>query len=380
PHHKGLIFLATSAVADRFGNEYYKLLAKEHANDNLVASPIALEIALSMVYMGAKDKTDKELIAALNVSENKESVSGKYHAFFQFLNTRETSVVLDIANSIYVNNKLHIAAEFTKLAKEFFNSEAVGIALDKAAAAATIVNNWVKTKTRGRIPTTVTAKDLDASLQILLINAFAFKGSWLFRFPKFKTRNENFQPSTGKAAPVKMMDLFGFFKAQEVPELDAQVLQLPYAKSGLSMLIFLPNKNNGLSQLEDKIGDYIPKDLTRRQVHIKLPKFKIEFTKDLAGILKKLNIADAFSATANLEDLVTEKGTALSKVIQKGCIEISEDGSTIASTIGRIRETFVWNKKLNLPEAMVFKANRPFAYVVRDDKTIYFQGHYVKPQ
>lgn len=28
---------------------------------------------------------------------------------------------------------------------------------------------------------------------------------------------------------------------------------------------------------------------------------------------------------------------------------------------------------------MVFNADHPFAYVIRDRETIYFQGHFVKP-
>ncbi|KAH8237569.1 hypothetical protein KR038_010057, partial [Drosophila bunnanda] len=396
---KGLIFLATSVVG-QFTKNYYKLLAKEHANKNLLTSPLALEIALNMVYVGAKDNTANELKKVLDAADDTTFVTGKYNAFFQVLETRETTVALDIANGIYVNDKNPVAPEFSKTMQESFRSQAVGISLGNADKAASIVNDWVKKQTHGRITDTVASKDVDPSLQILLVNAFAFKGAWVFKFSTLKTRVENFHSASGKVTPIKMMSQMGFYKAADLPDLDAKVLQLRYHKSSLSMFIFLPNKPNGLSELEEKISEASYQNLDSRQVQIKLPKFKIQFTTELVSVLKKvtpidnsnilrnflqaflflclqLGIANAFDASANFENLVQAKGTPISKVIQKGVIEISEDGSGVASILG-IRESFIKNQRI--PAAMVFKATHPFAYVVRDEKTIYFQGHYVNPE
>ncbi|KAH8333695.1 hypothetical protein KR059_002552, partial [Drosophila kikkawai] len=369
------IVLATS-VAGHFDNEYYQLLAKENADKNLITSPLALKIVLAMAYEGAKDNTALELKNVLDLAE-REDVAGQYKAFFKVLAKREANLAIDIANSIYVNEKFHVIPEFSKLATESFKSQAVGISLGNAEKSAEIVNKWVKEKTRDKIPNVITAKDIGAKLQILLVNAFSFKGNWLFKFHAMKTKNENFTPASGKAAPVKIMSQYGFFKAADWPEMDAKVLQLPYHKSSLSMFIFLPNKPNGLVALEVKIGDFNYTNLTSRRVHIKLPKFKIDFTSELSRILKKLGIVDAFGANANLQDLVQEKSAAISKVIQKGLIEVNEEGSGFLSMIG-IRDSFISNKPLLSP--LDFQAVHPFAYVIRDEKSIYFQGHFVKPE
>ncbi|KAH8385395.1 hypothetical protein KR200_007313, partial [Drosophila serrata] len=305
----------------------YQLLLKEHANENIATSPLALEVALNMIYMGSKDKTAAELKEVLKVTENTKIVSGKYDAFFQVLKTRETTSALDIANSIYVSDKIHIVPEYSKAIEESFRAQAVPISVASPDKAASVVNAWVKKKTHDRIPNAVTAKDIDPSLKILLLNAFAFKGEWVFKFPSFKTRVEKFHSSSGKAQSIKMMSQYGFYKAGELPALDAKVLQLRYHKSSLSMFVFLPNKADGLTKLEEKIGEASYQNLTSRQVHIKLPKFKIEFKSELNGILKKLGIVEVFGAAANLEDLVQEKSTEISKVIQKGVVEISEQGS-----------------------------------------------------
>ncbi|KAH8282101.1 hypothetical protein KR054_005408, partial [Drosophila jambulina] len=371
----GMILLATSE-AGKFGKNFYSLLAKEYAKDNIVSSPLGLEIALNMLYVGAGGKTGQELKKVLDAQELKVDASGKYSAFFEILKTKETVGLLDFANSIYVSDKIRVLPEFSKTVGESFNSQAVGVNLAKPDSAASIVNKWVKSKTHDRIPNAVTIKDMDASLKILLVNAFAFKGEWLFKFPSIRTRKETFHPAPGKGRPVKMMSKYGFYKAEELPKLDAKVLQLRYHKSTLSLYVFLPNKVDGLSKLEERLAEYDYAPLTSRQVHIKLPKFKIEFKAEISGILKQLGLVDTFGA-ANFTELVKESGIGVSKVIQNGVIEIMEKGSMSDSVPG-IRESFVGNK--GLPQAMVFKASHPFAYVVRDEKNIYFQGHFVNPQ
>ena len=53
-----------------------------------------------------------------------------------------------------------------------------------------------------------------------------------------------------------------------------------FERSDISMLIILPNKKDGISALESKIGQVnfqdLVKSLQEEEVEVKLPKFKIE--------------------------------------------------------------------------------------------------------
>lgn len=62
----------------------------------------------------------------------------------------------------------------------------------------------------------------------------------------------------------------------------------------MSMVIILPNKVDGLPAVENKIANggnlnEIFGQMSRQEVNLALPKFKIETTLDLKGILTKVN-------------------------------------------------------------------------------------------
>lgn len=59
------------------------------------------------------------------------------------------------------------------------------------------------------------------------------------------------------------------------------------------MMIILPNKKNGLSDLESKIDQVnfqdLAKSLQEEEVVVKIPKFKIESSIQMKDILQKVN-------------------------------------------------------------------------------------------
>lgn len=63
-------------------------------------------------------------------------------------------------------------------------------------------------------------------------------------------------------------------------ELDATILNMAFENSDMSMLIILPNKKDGISVLESKIGQVnfqdLAKSLQEEEVVVNIPKFKIE--------------------------------------------------------------------------------------------------------
>lgn len=60
--------------------------------------------------------------------------------------------------------------------------------------------------------------------------------------------------------------------------LDAKILELPYKNSNLSMFVYLPNSNNGLSRLESKLRGVdltnVLQSMTPHRVTVSFPKFK----------------------------------------------------------------------------------------------------------
>ncbi|XP_052851040.1 serine protease inhibitor 42Dd [Drosophila gunungcola] len=331
-----------------------------------------------MAYMAAGGKTAQELRKTLKLPEDKNELASKYREFFANLEGREKAVILDLANRIYVNGKYRLVPEFNQVLQNSFKADAKAISVDDPVKAASIVNNWVSNKTRGKIGEMVSPTDMNSDLSAILVNAIYFKGQWKHEFNADQTHTADFQVSVEKSVPVQMMTLSGSFGAAYLHDLDAKVIELPYRNSSLSMRIFLPNKIDGLSELEEKIAG-LSVLLRKSTVNVKVPKFKIKFNTQLKAILQKLGIRDAFKPSANFEGLVMGSGIKMDKVVQKAYLKVDEKGSKATAATGSLIRR---KKSVGLPNPlpMEFVADHPFAYIIRDRSTIYFQGHIVKPQ
>ncbi|KAH8352075.1 hypothetical protein KR084_001786, partial [Drosophila pseudotakahashii] len=373
--HTGLILLATS-VTGRFTDDLYQRLAKDNANKNLISSPLSAEIVMSMVYMGAEGKTAQEMKDVLKLSADKKEVARKYKDFLTNLEGREKVAILDLANRIYVNNKHTLVQEFNQVVRESFKAEAEAISLKDTTQAASIINKWVKDQTRNRIKSIVKKEDLNDDFIMVLLNAIYFKGQWQYKFEPDRTKRADFRITDRQRVPVQMMSQYGNFKAGYIPNIDAKVIELPYRNSSLSMVIFLPEKVDGLPELERKIAGF-SESLPKVAVNLHLPKFKIEFTEELNKILETMGMADAFSDKADFRGLVKSTAAEISKVIQKAFIEVNEEGAEAAVVTG-----LMFGSRCATcapPPPLEFNADHPFAYVIRDENTVYFQGHFVNP-
>ncbi|XP_016942793.3 serine protease inhibitor 42Dd-like [Drosophila suzukii] len=371
-----LMLLATSATA-RFTDDLYQVLAKNNANKNLISSPLSVDIALSMVYMAAGGKTAQEMRSVLKLPADKKDVARKYKEFLTNLEGREKVAILDLANRIYVNDNFTIVPEFNQVVKNSFKAEAEALNVKDSKKAASIVNKWVNDQTRSRIKTIVSDQDIDSDLRMILLNAIYFKGQWQLAFNRKRTKEADFRTADKKTVPVQMMRVFGSFRAGYVKELDAKVIELPYRNSNLYMVIFLPEKVDGLQEMERKIAGFSPR-LSVQEVVLKLPKFKVEFSAELEDILLTMGIQEALSDDADFGGLVKSSKAKISKVIQKAFIEVNEEGAEAAAVTG-IKMVVPLSVKLNEPPPLEINADHPFAYVIRDKDTIYFQGHFVRP-
>ncbi|XP_070134049.1 serine protease inhibitor 42Dd-like [Drosophila bipectinata] len=367
------LFLATS-VSARFTDDVYQILAKEDADKNIISSPLSLEIVMAMVYMGAKGNTAKEMQTVLKLPEDRKEVAKKYRDFFTNLHNRERVAILELANRIYVNDNKKLLPEFNKIVADSFKAEAVPISVLNPKSAAATINSWVSENTRKKITEIINPGDIDMYLIAVLINAIYFKGEWKYAFNKTYTKKKIFRTSN-QELQVDMMSLKGKFKANAFADLDAKVLELPYRNSSLSMQIFLPNSISGLSKLESQIGGF-DRALREQDVYVEIPKFKIEFEKQLVKVLQKLGIKSVFEETADLSGMVSE-GARVSKVLQKAFLEVNEEGAEAsAATAGIVKGLSLC---VGCETTMRFTADHPFAFLIRDEKTIYFQGHFVKP-
>ncbi|XP_017061195.2 serine protease inhibitor 42Dd-like [Drosophila ficusphila] len=368
----GLFFLVLGA-SGHFTDDFYLQLARNHSHENVISSPLSVEIAIAMTYLAAGGKTAWEIENTLKLPSDRKAVAEKYNELIENIEGREKVATLYLANRIYVVDNYRINPGYNEMVRESFKAEAKSLNVNDPSQAAAIVNKWVNETTRRKIDKLVTEDDVSSSL-VMLLNAIYFKGQWQYKFDPGKTQKEDFRVSDQKRVPVEMMNLKAVLRYGFEESLDVQVVELPFQNSSLNMVIYLPKKVDGLKALEEQISG-LTVSLRERKVVLKLPKFKIEFTKELSDILRNMGIREAFELIADFKDLVDQEGIYISKVKQKAFIEVNEEGAEAAAAT--VAVGVMKSFKLGF---VLFEADHPFAFVIRDEKTVYFQGHFVNPE
>ncbi|XP_073725176.1 leukocyte elastase inhibitor-like [Misgurnus anguillicaudatus] len=200
------------------------------------------------------------------------------------------------------------------------------------------------------------------------------------------TVDKQFKVNKNETKPVKMMNQKSEFPLTFIPEVNSQILELPYVGKNTSMLIILPNEieddTTGLQQLEktltyEKLMEWTkPDKMYPQEVQISLPKFKLEETYDMKNLLVKLGMVDAFEkGKANFSGMSPKNDLVVSEVIHKSFVEVSEEGTEAAAATG------VYMGLLLCTPPQFFNADHPFLFFIRHNptNTILFYGRFCSP-
>lgn len=163
-----------------------------------------------------------------------------------------------------------------------------------------------------------------------------------------------------------------------------KVLKLPYQEDqkdrGLSMLLFLPNKKDGLIHLIKKVASdpnfidrHIPND--REEIgSFLVPRFKISSSFEASDALKGLGLELPLSPKADFTEMVSNLSLSISLVLHKATIEVDEEGTTAAAA------TVIFEDECCMSRSD-FVADHPFIFAIREDVSgeVLFFGHVVNP-
>jgi serine protease inhibitor len=360
----------------------FKLLKEVEAdeNNNIFISPTSLFMALSMIYNGA-DGVTKEEIARVLHSEgiDVEELNKANASMMSVLNKEVEDIQLNIANSIWLNDKFTFQKDFANSNKNYFNAEIAEIDIADSKSPEQI-NNWVKEATNGKIEKIVDSS-LDANLVAVLINAIYFKGTWTHEFDKNETDARPFHVRDGSVKIVPLMAMTEEFSYLENEKF--QAITLPYGDGEMSMKVFLPKENSSLEEFKTMLTSENwaawQKEFEVEKGTILLPKFQLEFEASLNEALKSLGMATAFDENANFTKMINEDDhVSITNVKQKTFIEVNEEGTEAAAVTGI--EMGITSAPINQPFHM--EVNRPFFFAITEDATdtILFMGSISNPE
>jgi serine protease inhibitor len=289
----------------------------------------------------------------------------------------DDAVQLRIGTSLWGQQDGGFRASFLDVARDDFGAAVHEVDFAGAPdAACKAVNDWAAQQTNDKIKDLLSKDAVSPQTQLILVNAVYFKASWAAPFDVKATKSADFFPSPDQKVPVDLMDQTGKFRT--ALDKGVQVLELPYRGGKFAMTLLLPEKKDGLAELEKNLTPenlaQWDKQLDAVTLRVLLPRFRTSSRLELKSSLSDMGMAEAFGPSADFGAMSPKKGLVLSSVVHQTVVSADESGTEAAAATAVLVERGHTDH--------VFRADHPFVFLIRDARThtVLFLGRVVNPQ
>ena len=356
-----------------------RLLPKLYDGHSFVASPLSIQMALSMTADGALGQTLLEILETLGF-QTLDGMNTYSKTLIEQLPAVDLSVKMQLANAAIVNETFPVNASFKEQIESSFYAPVVNMSFISPNKVRETVNEWCKNNTNGLIPA-ILNEDFGPESIAFLLNALYFKAPWTSPYDPVVqvVKNQPFKTdkkSIGRDYLVSNETL-GFYKGDNY-----RMVCRPLGEKGkYDIAILLPLEESGLNKLLEIIPNLEWRSLVNSckptDVFLKLPTFEIESFFNLEQQLRSMGMKIAFSDKAQFEKMF-EDGIAgnISKVLHKARI-ILNDGGIEAASISAVEIICTDDEPGNENNKPIeFFADHPFVYIIseRSSGTILFSG------
>ncbi|KAL8601697.1 hypothetical protein ACOMHN_033873 [Nucella lapillus] len=365
-----------SRATTSFSVSLYRQLASRD-DENVIFSPFSVFTALSMLLLGTDGSTKDELRTVM-AQKPRQGVHQALRAIKDsFPTSQDANITLRVANALYYDDqRISVTNTFTNNLRRVY--EAYPRTLERPDPEAPI-NDWVFRHTGGKIQDFLQPGAITDDTVLILLNAIYFQGTWREIFDERRTREGEFTTSSGQVVRVPMMSRDGQYAVKVLPQVRAQVLELPFGTDNrFSLFIVLPDDPNGLSDVEARLSTQVLEEAvtnmpqpSRTMIHV--PRFTLREKTSMKDILMAMGLNKVFQNNAELTRM-SSSPLRVSDVRHEAVLEVDEKGAKAAAV------TSVEIVLLSLPPSFV--ANHPFMVILRDNtaRLNLFMGRLNHPQ
>lgn len=368
---------------------------RQNADGNLLFSPYSISQVLAMTFAGAGGETAAQMAETLSFGLPQPAL----HEAFGALNTdlvargtaeddpenAQTARALRIANALWGEQTYPFSPSYNGQLEQYYGaglhqSDFIHAPEETRGQ----INDWVAEQTEDRIQNIVPEGVITSGTRLVLANAIYFYGGWSTPFEPSDTEDGEFILRDGTTVTVPFMyqrDDLRYARGDGV-----QVIEFPYAGSGFSFTVILPDDGE-FDAFEEGLGtetlNAAISHLTYTEVKVYLPKFEFEFGASLAQTLQTMGMADAFDPKrADFTGMVdgTPPGPlSIGDVLHKAFIGVDENGTEAAAAT--IVEVGVGSAAPDETEPPEVRIDRPFIFAIRDTQTgtLLFLGRVMNP-
>jgi serpin B len=368
---------------NEFSLGFYKNISKTKPGENISFSPASLNMAMAVVYTGARGQTQKQISELFGYNPVHDVFHPQYHAYFsEIMNISEDTLVeFSLANRVYLEKSFSLLDQYVSDVEKWHAGGFEKLDFKTQARQAEItINEWVEELTRKRIQNLIPTGSLDPFTRLVLVNAIYIKSSWKYPFDKDLTAEKDFTNASGKKVKKKFMTQ----QKNNIPFYESDgfiAIELPYSTPELSLILIRPNDAAvpDISGFVPNAASYLEilNNLKRENVNIEIPLFKIESEFSLSNDLKEAGMEHAFDNRADFSGINGNKELMISDVFQKVFFEIDEKGSEAAAATGIVMVTT--SMPVDPPQPKEFIADRPFLFILKENRfnTPLFVGQFV---
>ena len=382
----------------RFIHKLLQLQIAQNGYENLVFSPLSLEMLLGLVLPGTQGKSREELLVALEITE--EEVNS-YLAELQIVSDSLLSIQSDtseegnltkiqFANSLWHKKNTQPNPNYertisTRFPFELFQfSEPVENTLER-------INQWANEKTNGLIPALPISLNEDSVA--VLLSALYLKAFWSREFNAYPQDTDVFYLLDGSEAVSQYMeikqDTEGEAMAHYLKKDSFHALRLMCNDERMGLEVYLPYENTGLSNFLETLNpaqfDQWQKEFVPAPYfYFLMPKFESKGSFKLGEIAEDLGIGALFELSDDLAPLlISELPLQASEIAQEAKIKIKEEGLEAAAVtfMAMVGGSAFFEEPETQP-MIIFEADHPFLYRIVDTITnkVLFQGIFTKPE
>jgi serpin B len=259
---------------------------------------------------------------------------------------------------------------YVDLVAKSYGAPPAALDFGEADAAARRINAWVTERTRERIREIVSPDMFNENTTLVLANALHFKAAWRNAFRPGITKARPFTLASGEAVDVPFMaqtEHVGYAEKD-----GAVAVELPYEGGRFSMVVVLPPAGAPAA-----IPDGLLEALEAGSVSVFLPRFRVESGFNLKDTLAAMGMNAAFTEDADFSGIDGTTNLFISVVAHKAFVAVDEAGTEAAAATA-----VVMALKGEPGAPKVFRADRPFLFLIRDTKSgaILFLGRVSDPR
>lgn len=367
-----------------FALDLYQSLRGE--DGNLVLSPFSISLALAMTYAGARGETESQMAQVLHLP-NQEQAHPSFNALDLALadtginlDKEQEPMQLNIANALWAEQTYTFLPDFLDtLAVNYGAGVHLSDFINNAQTERKAINAWVSDKTEDKINDLLGENAVGPATRLVLVNAIYFKADWLTPFDANNTNDGAFNLLDGSQVQVPMMG-----QEMTIPYAAGdgyQAVELPYAGETAAMDIIVPDAGR-FDEIESTLTydmlTEITSGMSPTTLGLRMPKFKVEGSFQMAETLKEMGMPAAFdSASADFSGMTGNNDLFIGNVIHKAFAAVDEKGTEAAAATAVVMlERAAPMQKLSVI------IDRPFIFLIRDLESgqILFMGRVLNPQ